>query len=129
MVQVTCPVKLRRTPFRSRQSLRASIIYKGPVQSLTQPSVEPEATATDPAASTDTSEEKMESSNDTVDTNDEGQGNLASKHVFLMTSGHTCNQTCKCSYNTEELDSVGKCKVLYNFTPEHEDELALKEGK
>lgn len=27
-----------------------------------------------------------------------------------------------------ELDSVGTCKALYNFTPEHEDELALKEG-
>lgn len=32
VVQLTRPVKLRRTPFRSRQSLRASIIYKGPVQ-------------------------------------------------------------------------------------------------
>lgn len=32
VVQLTRPVKLRRTPFRSRQSLRASIIYKGPVE-------------------------------------------------------------------------------------------------
>lgn len=29
VVRLTRPVKLRRTPFRSRQSLRASIIYKG----------------------------------------------------------------------------------------------------
>lgn len=32
VVQLTRPVKLRRSRFRSRQSLRASIIYKGPAQ-------------------------------------------------------------------------------------------------
>ncbi|KAF0026458.1 hypothetical protein F2P81_021195 [Scophthalmus maximus] len=65
VVQLTRQVKLRRTPFRSRQSLRASIIYKGPAQLVTQPSVEP---------------------------------------------------------------SRGKCKALYNFKPEQDDELTLKEG-
>lgn len=45
VVQLTRPVKLRRTPFRSRQSLRASIIYKGPVQFITQQSVEPSLTS------------------------------------------------------------------------------------
>lgn len=34
VVQLSRPVKLRKTLFRSRQSLRASIIYKGPVQSV-----------------------------------------------------------------------------------------------
>lgn len=34
VVQLSRPVKLKKTPFRSRQSLRASIIYKGPVQSV-----------------------------------------------------------------------------------------------
>uniref|UniRef100_A0A3Q1BCD7 Osteoclast-stimulating factor 1 n=1 Tax=Amphiprion ocellaris TaxID=80972 RepID=A0A3Q1BCD7_AMPOC len=29
---------------------------------------------------------------------------------------------------TPELPSIGKCKALYNFTPEHDDELTLKEG-
>ncbi|XP_017279874.2 nostrin isoform X2 [Kryptolebias marmoratus] len=104
VVQLTRPVKLRRTPFRSRQSLRASIIYKGPVQIQTQPSVEPKPTATDPIPT----EEKVESGGDKneapSDANDKGQD------------------------KTEGLDSVGKCKALYSFTPEHEDELALEEG-
>ncbi|XP_037542356.1 nostrin [Nematolebias whitei] len=105
VVQVTRPVKLRRTPFRSRQSLRASIIYKGPVQVLTQPSVEPKPTDTDPTTSTTASDEKLESSSD-----------------------EALSDTDKGPDKTAELDSVGKCKALYNFTPEHEDELALKEG-
>uniref|UniRef100_A0A7N6ASN7 Osteoclast-stimulating factor 1 n=1 Tax=Anabas testudineus TaxID=64144 RepID=A0A7N6ASN7_ANATE len=64
VVQLTRPVKLRRTPFRSRQSLRASIIYKGPTQFVTQQSVY----------------------------------------------------------------GLGKCKALYNFTPQNDDELTLTEG-
>lgn len=42
VVQLSRPVKLRRTPFRSRQSLRASIIYKGPAPLASQQSVEME---------------------------------------------------------------------------------------
>lgn len=30
---------------------------------------------------------------------------------------------------TPEVRSIGKCKALYDFTPEHEDELTLKEGE
>lgn len=30
---------------------------------------------------------------------------------------------------TPELCSIGKCKAIYSFTPEHDDELALNEGK
>uniref|UniRef100_A0A8C6Q5I1 Osteoclast-stimulating factor 1 n=1 Tax=Nothobranchius furzeri TaxID=105023 RepID=A0A8C6Q5I1_NOTFU len=88
VVQVTRPVKLRRTPFRSRQSLRASIIYKGPVQILTQPAMEPTPAAADLITPSTASEEK------------------------------TAAEPC----------CVGKCKALYNFTAEHNGELALKEG-
>eukprot|EP00064_Thunnus_orientalis_P012467 superscaffoldBa00001915_g12502 len=52
VVQLTRPVKLKKTPFRSRQSLRASIIYKGPVQAVTQQSVEPSQSAADLVSST-----------------------------------------------------------------------------
>uniref|UniRef100_A0A8C5IB00 Nostrin n=1 Tax=Gouania willdenowi TaxID=441366 RepID=A0A8C5IB00_GOUWI len=56
VVQLTRPVKLRRTPFRSRQSLRASIIYKGPVsfgpQQSVEPSPDPRDTTTTAAAAT-----------------------------------------------------------------------------
>lgn len=45
VVQLTRPVKLRRTGVRSRQSLRASIIYRGPVQFVTQQSEKPLAGA------------------------------------------------------------------------------------
>uniref|UniRef100_A0A3Q2C995 Osteoclast-stimulating factor 1 n=1 Tax=Cyprinodon variegatus TaxID=28743 RepID=A0A3Q2C995_CYPVA len=65
IVQLTRPVKLRRTPLRNRQSLRASVIYKGPVQTPTE----------------------------------------------------TAEMSC----------SIGKCKALYSFTPQHDDELPFKE--
>uniref|UniRef100_A0A8C5I7D9 Osteoclast-stimulating factor 1 n=1 Tax=Gouania willdenowi TaxID=441366 RepID=A0A8C5I7D9_GOUWI len=75
VVQLTRPVKLRRTPFRSRQSLRASIIYKGPVKAATQSDDDQRPDVVKPA-----------------------------------------------------LNCVGKGRALYNFTPQQDDELALKEG-
>uniref|UniRef100_A0AAQ5Z4Q0 Osteoclast-stimulating factor 1 n=1 Tax=Amphiprion ocellaris TaxID=80972 RepID=A0AAQ5Z4Q0_AMPOC len=95
VVQLTRPVKLRRTPFRSRQSLRASIIYKGPVQFVAQQSVEPSPNVTDQETSTTAAQE---------------------------TGAVECDST------VNGLPSIGKCKALYNFTPEHDDELTLKEG-
>uniref|UniRef100_A0A3P8W0W5 Osteoclast-stimulating factor 1 n=1 Tax=Cynoglossus semilaevis TaxID=244447 RepID=A0A3P8W0W5_CYNSE len=78
VVQLTRPVKLRRTSLRTRQSLRASIIYKRPISFLRQQSVD-----------------------QSKGFNEEGQ-------------------TVLCT--------IGKCKVLYNFKPEQDDELTLKEG-
>lgn len=102
VVQLTRPVKLRRTPFRSRQSLRASIIYKGPAQFVTQPSVEQVTSTTHEAAECDsTVNGALPHTN-----NDKEQGQI-----------------------TPELCSIGKCKALYDFTPEQDDELTLKEGK
>ncbi|KAF7215894.1 nostrin isoform X1 [Nothobranchius furzeri] len=105
VVQVTRPVKLRRTPFRSRQSLRASIIYKGPVQILTQPAMEPTPAAADLITPSTASEEKVE-----IGSSDTG----AQSHTADQTAAEPC--------------CVGKCKALYNFTAEHNGELALKEG-
>uniref|UniRef100_A0A669AWF1 Osteoclast-stimulating factor 1 n=1 Tax=Oreochromis niloticus TaxID=8128 RepID=A0A669AWF1_ORENI len=85
LVQLARPVRLRRTPFRSRQSVRASIIYKGPPLFVAQQSVDPSKNATDQVTS-------------------------------------TTDKT------TPELCSIGKCKAIYSFTPEHDDELALNEG-
>ncbi|KAF7215893.1 nostrin isoform X2 [Nothobranchius furzeri] len=104
VVQVTRPVKLRRTPFRSRQSLRASIIYKGPVQILTQPAMEPTPAAADLITPSTASEEKVE-----IGSSDTG----AQSHTDQTAAEPCC---------------VGKCKALYNFTAEHNGELALKEG-
>ncbi|XP_035995273.1 nostrin isoform X2 [Fundulus heteroclitus] len=109
IVQLTRPVKLRRTPFRSRQSLRASIIYKGPIQSPTEPPAQPEPNDTDQIAATTPPQETAES------------------------GGSAGDEALPCSDNKEDEtaatpSSIGKCKALYNFTPEHDDELAFKEG-
>ncbi|XP_018540254.1 nostrin isoform X2 [Lates calcarifer] len=111
VVQLTRQVKLRRTPTRSRQSLRASIIYKGPVQFVTQKSVEPPQGASDQVTSTaSTHKTEAEECGGTINgalphtSDDKGQG------------------------QTSNLCSIGKCKALYDFTPQQDDELTLKEG-
>ncbi|XP_022596959.1 nostrin isoform X3 [Seriola dumerili] len=111
VVQLTRQVKLRRTPFRSRQSLRASIIYKGPAQLVTQQSVEPSPDASDQVTSTASTHEK-----EAVECDSTVNGALP----------HTGDD--KGEGQTSELRSMGKCKALYNFTPEQDDELTLKEG-
>ncbi|KAF3694888.1 Nostrin BM247 -like protein [Channa argus] len=111
VVQLTRPVKLRRAPFRSRQSLRSSIIYKGPAQFVTQQSVEPSLSATGQVTSTASAHEAK-----AVDCGGSDNG------AFPRTgNGEMQGQTT-------ELNSVGKCKALYNFTPKHDDELTLTEG-
>ncbi|XP_008276896.1 LOW QUALITY PROTEIN: nostrin [Stegastes partitus] len=114
VVQLTRPVKLRRTPFRSRQSLRASIIYKGPAQFGAQQSVEPPPNVTDQETSTAATQETV-----AVECDSTVNGALP----------HTDNDDDKGQdQTTPELCSIGKCKALYDFTPEHDDELTLKEG-
>ncbi|KAK9537579.1 hypothetical protein VZT92_005183 [Zoarces viviparus] len=104
VVKLTRPVKLRRTPFRSQQSLRASIIYKGPVQF----------------------EEQLKAANDQVPspatTHETVEGGSA-------VNGHLPpNDDDKQAQVTPELCSIGKCKALYSYTPEQDDELTFKEG-
>ncbi|KAM6934184.1 nostrin [Xenentodon cancila] len=109
IIHLTRPVKLRRSPFRSRLSLRASIIYKGPVRIPTQPPAEPSPQAPDQLTSTTVSQETVE------------HGSTVNGTPF-----HTDNDKGK--ETTPEIRCVGKCKALYNFTPENDDELPLKEG-
>ncbi|KAM9851282.1 nostrin isoform 2-T2 [Aulostomus maculatus] len=108
VVQLTRPVKLRKTPFRSRQSLRASIIYKGPVQTLTQPGVTPPSDTSDQVSAT-AAPDRTE----------------AAKCVSPASS-HTDED--KDQGQTPEFCSLGKCKAIYSFTPQREDEIPLKEG-
>uniref|UniRef100_A0A8C7J6Y9 Nitric oxide synthase trafficking n=1 Tax=Oncorhynchus kisutch TaxID=8019 RepID=A0A8C7J6Y9_ONCKI len=70
IVQLSRPVKIKKTPFRSR--LRSSIIYKGPPQSVTS----------------------------------------------AEASSVEVNQWC----------SIGKCRAVYNFRSDRDDELNMKEG-
>ncbi|XP_063743599.1 nostrin isoform X2 [Eleginops maclovinus] len=101
VLQLTRPVKLRRSVFRSRQSLRASIIYKGPAQFETQPSVDQVTSTTQEAADCDSTVNGA-----LPHTSDDKEQGLI----------------------TPELCSIGKCKALYNYTPEQDDELTLNEG-
>ncbi|XP_068428915.1 nostrin [Clinocottus analis] len=112
VVQLTRPVKLRRTPFRSRQSLRTSIIYKGPVQFVTQIK----------------SEVALPSASDQVPS-PTGTRETAAAECGSTVNGHlSCHDDKEQAPVTPELCSIGQCKALYNFTPEQDDELTLKEG-
>ncbi|XP_053733088.1 nostrin isoform X1 [Synchiropus splendidus] len=101
MIRLTRPVKLRKTPFRSRQSLRASIIYKGPVHAVTQT---PRLTRQVSAIATTHSGKKV-------------CGVLPVKRQDPAAAGES-----------SELRSVARCRAMYDFTPEEKDELTLKEG-
>ncbi|KAI3356217.1 hypothetical protein L3Q82_017465, partial [Scortum barcoo] len=111
VVQLARPVKLRRTPFRSRQSLRASIIYKGPTNFVTQQSMEA-SSAADRVTSTATAHD------------------AAAVECDSTVNGEPprVNDNKERGETTAEVWSIGKCKALYDFTPERDDELTLKEG-
>ncbi|TKS67249.1 Nostrin BM247 -like protein [Collichthys lucidus] len=112
VVQLTRPVKLRRTAYRSRHSLRASIIYKGPVQFLTQQSAETLPSPTDEVTSTATTHTTV-----AVECDSTVNGDLP----------HTDDDKEQ-GQTTPESSSIGQCKALYDFTPEQDDELTMKEG-
>ncbi|XP_034549517.1 nostrin [Notolabrus celidotus] len=112
VVQLPRPVKLRRTLFRSRQSLRASIIYKGPVQFMTQQSAESLPGATEQGTSSATAHEPV-----SVECDSTVNGSLP----------HT-DEDREQGHITPVMSSLGNCKALYDFTPEQDDELTLKEG-
>ncbi|XP_045910893.1 nostrin [Micropterus dolomieu] len=112
VVQLTRPVKLKRTPFRSQQSLRASIIYKGPAPFVTQQSAEGLQSATDPVTPRATKHETV-----AVECDSTVNGALPQTDEDKE-RGLTPPESC----------SIGKCKALYNFTSEQDDELSLKEG-
>ncbi|XP_026001102.1 nostrin isoform X1 [Astatotilapia calliptera] len=114
LVQLARPVRLRRTPFRSRQSLRASIIYKGPPLFVAQQSVDPSKNATDQVSSTSPTQESQTAESGST--------------VNGVLEPHTEEDKGQADKTTPELCSIGKCKAIYNFTPEHDDELALNEG-
>uniref|UniRef100_A0A8K9UWB3 Osteoclast-stimulating factor 1 n=1 Tax=Oncorhynchus mykiss TaxID=8022 RepID=A0A8K9UWB3_ONCMY len=87
IVQLSRPVKIKKTPFRSR--LRSSIIYKGPPQSVTS----------------------AEASSVEV--------NKVYTAVIQDTAAPgECAEWC----------SIGKCKAVYDFTSDRDDELNMKEG-
>ncbi|KAF7649427.1 hypothetical protein LDENG_00141530 [Lucifuga dentata] len=112
IVQLSRPIKIRKTPLRSRRSLRASIIYKGPVLTMTHETVEPSPSTADHVTSSASSQQSAAADhgstvNGALPQTDDDKG-----------QGQTRADMC----------SIGKCKALYNYTSENEDELNLKKG-
>ncbi|XP_074551660.1 nostrin isoform X1 [Halichoeres trimaculatus] len=112
VVQLSRPVKLRRTPFRSRHSLRASIIYKGPAQFVTQQSAESFQSASEQVTATATTDQPV-----VVECDSTVNGSLPQT-----------DDDKEQGQITPATSILGKCKALYDFSPENEDELTLKEG-
>ncbi|XP_040056980.2 nostrin isoform X1 [Gasterosteus aculeatus] len=113
VVQLTRPVKLRRTPFRSRQSLRASIIYKGPVEFGT----------------------RLKSVDALPSADDRGPSPVSARETAGVECGSAVNgHPPRTDDGKEQAEmalepcSVGTCRAVYDFTPEGDDELTLKEG-
>ncbi|KAK7939197.1 hypothetical protein WMY93_002523 [Mugilogobius chulae] len=100
VVELRRPVKLRRSSYRSRRSLRASIIYKGPRPVSTQQSEEPNR-ATSPAPTQETGAPEGD---------------------------HTTTQQHKHDVTPLKSTSIGRCKAIYDFSPKQEDELSFKQG-
>lgn len=114
---------------------------------MAQQSVDPSKNASDQVTPTSTTQEsETAESGSTVNgvlephtEEDKGQGNSFTEHRYnylfkITTSGNSGNSSTKkilflADKTTPELCSIGKCKAIYNFTPEHDDELALNEGK
>ncbi|XP_036423451.1 nostrin isoform X2 [Colossoma macropomum] len=105
IVKLSRPVKIKKTPFRSRQSLRTSIMYKGPAKNG--------ASRQDPAPSTGPGTVSAQLSHYTEPQRTELNGALP--HYENEAEGAACY-------------SLGKCKALYDFSSEKMDELNIKEG-
>lgn len=103
MVQLTRPVKLRRTPFLSHLSLRASIIYKGAGPLASQQPLEAEPA--NPGA--------------------------ARGQTGGQTGGAALSGRRWCENRPPEGEATaesGRCRALYGFTPQREDQLPFREG-
>uniref|UniRef100_A0A671Q7M7 Osteoclast-stimulating factor 1 n=1 Tax=Sinocyclocheilus anshuiensis TaxID=1608454 RepID=A0A671Q7M7_9TELE len=102
VVQLSRPVRIKKTPFRSRQSMRSSVINKSALtnQSPDTTSEEPSPETTDVTHNTD--EQQSGPVNGSMSESEEDTGS--------------------------EFCSIGRCKALYSFTSEREDELNINEG-
>ncbi|XP_030643094.1 nostrin [Chanos chanos] len=108
VVRLSRPVRIKKTPFRSRMSLRCSIIYKGPANSITPKKPTPQTKEMASVRRTDitqkeTPELSSEINGESYQSNDEEEQGA-------------------------EYSSLGRCKVLYDFTSDNEDDLNIKEG-
>ncbi|KAI4887079.1 hypothetical protein NFI96_013971, partial [Prochilodus magdalenae] len=106
IVKLSRPVKIKKTPFRSRQSLRTSIVYKGPAKNATPHQ--------DPGPSTGAGTESAQLSPYTQPRRTQFNGALP---PYENKAGEGI-----ASY------SLGQCKALYDFSSGKTDELNIKQG-
>lgn len=99
VVQLSRPVRIKKTPFRSRQSMRSAVINKSALTNQ----------------SPDTSEEPSTETTDVTHNTDEQQSGPVNGSMSESEEG-------------SEFHSIGRCEVLYSFTSEREDELNINEG-
>ncbi|XP_041720948.2 nostrin [Coregonus clupeaformis] len=102
IVQLARPVKIKKTPFRSH--LRSSIIYKGPYQSVTS----------EETSSVEANPVHTAVIQDTAAPGECGSVNGAMSKTDDEEGAEWC--------------SIGKCKAVYDFTSDRDDELNMKEG-
>ncbi|TRY92796.1 hypothetical protein DNTS_024866 [Danionella cerebrum] len=94
VVQLSRPVRIKKTPFRSRQSMRMGGNNKTEMMNKS-----PEITGENPSIDTIDAEESSTINGSTPETEDD-----------------------------KEFCSIGRCKALYSFRSEREDELNINEG-
>ncbi|XP_012691792.2 nostrin [Clupea harengus] len=105
VVQLSRPVRIKTTSLRSRQSLRKSMIYKGPAKSVLPQESESTSGRGEPEPLTPTQESGLQPSRAL---------NGGTRSDEEITEG--------------EPHSLGKCRALYDFTSDREDELNMMEG-
>ncbi|XP_049583835.1 nostrin isoform X1 [Syngnathus scovelli] len=124
VVQLIRPVKLRRT-FRTRHSLRASIIYKGPVRTTKSPTEESACGGTAPLQEP---EDRVQSPTLAQEPNEHGRASIGIKCLFRTLLKSFAKYIKHSVQRTPDVCTVGQCKALYSFAPQQSDELPLKEG-
>ncbi|XP_062389959.1 nostrin [Sardina pilchardus] len=105
IVQLSRPVRIRTTSIHSRQSLRRSIIYKGPAKSLPPQETQSAPDQAEAESNTPTQESGLQPSTELNGDNKSDEENMEG-----------------------EAQSLGQCRALYDFTSDREDELSIKEG-
>ncbi|XP_073701235.1 STE20/SPS1-related proline-alanine-rich protein kinase-like [Garra rufa] len=104
VVQLSRPVRIKKTPFRSRQSMRSSMINKSMV--------------TNKSPNTTSEEPSTETTNVTQNNTEEQQSGPVNGSVSESEEDKQGSEFC----------SIGRCKALYSFTSDREDELNINEG-
>lgn len=117
---------------RTRHSLRASIIYKGPVQLASQRAPEDTAGSAHPQPPPAASRQgnTAEGIDGAADGSRRQKFGFSLRHSAILKThvSKVLNLMTGSGQATPDSLPIGRCKALYSFTSEHSDELKFKEG-